>query len=116
VLLVFPILVLCGDENGGSAVGIDAAAEDEIMAVAPNPAHAEWHICAATTELTVSKRRRARVVVFHEPPVMRVCGGRQVELATVFESETEGDGEFDCAPQRRSVRIPANPQAGRGPT
>ena len=32
---LFPILALCGDENGKSALGLDAEAEDEIMEEAP---------------------------------------------------------------------------------
>lgn len=34
-LFLFPILALCGDENGESALGLDAEAEDEIMEEAP---------------------------------------------------------------------------------
>jgi uncharacterized protein len=34
-LLLFPILALCGDENGESVLGLDAEAEDEIMEETP---------------------------------------------------------------------------------
>jgi uncharacterized protein len=34
-LMLFPILALCGDENGDSAFGLDAEAEDEIWEEAP---------------------------------------------------------------------------------
>lgn len=34
-LLLLPILALCGDENGESALGLDPETEDEVMAEAP---------------------------------------------------------------------------------
>jgi uncharacterized protein len=34
-LMLFPILALCGDENGESAFGLDVEAEDEIWEEAP---------------------------------------------------------------------------------
>jgi uncharacterized protein len=34
-LFLFPILALCSDENGGSALGLDAEAEDEVADQAP---------------------------------------------------------------------------------
>lgn len=53
--LLFPILALCGDEEGESAFGLDAEAEDEIMAAAPQMIPASVAGIAAFW-----KRRRAR--------------------------------------------------------
>lgn len=56
VVLIFPILVLCGDETGESLLGLDAQFEDDFMAEAPDILPA----CVMEIDTFWRKRRAGR--------------------------------------------------------